>query len=227
MAPLLKGDKQKITLGWNIGASSYLSPSMSNRTKVGKIKRRIAMEVAAAGVLRAKPPRLWGVPADGDRSINVFAVLGTNYARESVAYQRSLLLSRLALRKSGNDLIGGRLPAPRFQRCLQQSRIVISAFGWGEVCYREFEATWAGAAFAMPDMSGIETWPDIYCKDETYIALPWNFDYLNEVLDQALSQPRMLRNMAEAAQERLVGIRDDSTLENFALRFAKICNAFA
>jgi len=225
MAPLLEDDRRKFILGWNIGTSSYLSPSMSNRTKLGKIKRRIAMEVAATGVLRAKPPRLRGVPPDCDRPIDVFAVLGTNYSRESVAYHRSLLLSRLALRKSGNDLIGGRLPARRFQRCLQQSKIVVSAFGWGEVCYREFEATWAGAAFAMPDMSGIETWPDIYCKDETYIALPWHFDNLNEVLDRALSQPRMLRNMAEAAQKRLVGIRDDSTLEDFALRFARICGA--
>jgi len=225
MAPLLRDDKQKITLGWNIGASSYLSPSRRNRTQFGKVKRRIAIEATAVGFLRRKPPALWGVSPDCQRPTDIFAVLGTNYDRESVAYQRCLLLSQLGLRESQNDFIGGWLSAPQFQRYLQQSKIVVSAFGWGEVCYREFEATWAGAAFAMPDMSGITTWPDIYCENETYIPLPWHFDNVNEILDDALANPTMLRNIAKAAQERLVGIRDASTLKEFALRFTNMCQA--
>ena len=98
------------------------------------------------------------------RPNDIFAVLGTNYARASVSFQRELLLSKLNEKVRDGSIIGGRLSPVEFRRQMTRSKLVISAFGWGEVCFREFEATWAGAAFAMPDMSIIETWPNIYTQ---------------------------------------------------------------
>ena len=90
-------------------------------------------------------------------------------------------------------------PEPvEFHRQMTRSKLVISAFGWGEVCLESLRRS-AGAAFAMPDISIIETWPNIY--RETYIALPWDFETVNEILDDALMRPQDLVAMADTAQQ--------------------------
>ena len=41
-------------------------------------------------------------------------------------------------------------------------------FGWGEICYREFESVINGCPFMMPNMSHIKTYPNIYKIGSTY-----------------------------------------------------------
>jgi hypothetical protein len=62
----------------------------------------------------------------------------------------------------------------------------VSPYGWGEVCYWDFEAIICGSLLIKPDMSHITTWPNIYKKDETYIPLQWNMSDLEETLNRTL-----------------------------------------
>ena len=226
MTPLLQSDYSKLCLGWNIGTSSSLARSPSEYRFLGKLKRRISLEMnAMVGQTRQLPVGLSTMSPHHARPNDIFAVLGTNYARASVSFQRELLLSKLNEKVRDGSIIGGRLSPVEFRRQMTRSKLVISAFGWGEVCFREFEATWAGAAFAMPDMSIIETWPNIYTPGETYIALPWDLGSVNEILDDALMRPQDLVAMAETAQRRLLAMRKREQLEIFAKKFRQICEA--
>lgn len=216
MHPLERQDEHKLALGWNIGVCSRLKPSRLAGTLFAKVTRRLMSELNAANLYSPNVSNLQAVSATLPRPLDIMAVLGTSYRRETVSFHRKKLLEHLSPFSRYNGVVGGRLSQSEFNRHLRKSKLVISGFGWGEVCYREFEATWIGAAFAMPDMSGIETWPNIYESGKTYIPFAWDFTDLHEKIDSALSQPEHLRALTANAQQRLVSLRSVQGLENFA-----------
>lgn len=66
---------------------------------------------------------------------------------------------------------------------LARSKICFSPFGYGEVCWRDYEAALYGALLIKPDMSHLQTNPDIFTENETYVPLSWDFSDLQEVVD--------------------------------------------
>jgi len=86
-----------------------------------------------------------------------------------------------------------------YLRELAQSRICFSPFGYGEVCWRDFEAVYSGALLVKPDMSHVETAPDLFIADETYVPLRWDFDDLSQVVTDILAdEPRRRRIVTNA-----------------------------
>jgi hypothetical protein len=67
-----------------------------------------------------------------------------------------------------------------YYRELNNSKICISPFGYGEICWRDFEAILCGSLLIKPDMSHIETNPDIFRPFETYVPVRWDFSDLQE-----------------------------------------------
>lgn len=63
---------------------------------------------------------------------------------------------------------------PRFMVEMQRSKLGFSPFGYGEVCWRDYESVMAGAVLLKPDMSHTETAPDIFVPWETYVPLRWD-----------------------------------------------------
>ena len=57
---------------------------------------------------------------------------------------------------------------------------LLSPFGWGEICYRDFEAAIGGSMLIKPDMSHLSTWPNIYASD-MYKSLKWDFSDLDNL----------------------------------------------
>jgi hypothetical protein len=80
---------------------------------------------------------------------------------------------------------------------------VLSPFGWGEVCFRDFEAILHGAALAKPSMDHVETWPDVYRPGETFVALRWDAKDLTDACETLLSSPSERRRLAANAVEAL------------------------
>jgi hypothetical protein len=68
----------------------------------------------------------------------------------------------------------------RYMQELQSAKVCFSPFGYGEVCWRDYEAVMCGALLVKPDMSHVETDPDIYRPFETYIPVRWDFSDLEE-----------------------------------------------
>jgi hypothetical protein len=63
---------------------------------------------------------------------------------------------------------------------LINSKLCISPFGYGEVCWRDFEAILAGSLLIKPDMSHLVTKPNIYIPYETYVPINWDYSDLEE-----------------------------------------------
>lgn len=84
---------------------------------------------------------------------------------------------------------------------LKSSRAVVSPFGWGEVCFRDFEAFAFGAVLLKPSMAHIETFPDWFVPDETYVEIDWDFKNFNEVLDGIRDKSADYFDIARRGQE--------------------------
>lgn len=105
---------------------------------------------------------------------------------------------------------------------LRQSKACFSPFGYGEVCWRDFEAVAAGAVLVKPDMSHIETNPDIYRPFETYVPVRWDLADLGERVRAILGDPMEARRITERA---FAAVRDHlrgTALTDLAKRLAGI-----
>ena len=73
-----------------------------------------------------------------------------------------------------------RVPVAEYYREMTSSKICISPFGFGEICWRDFEAVLCGCLLIKPDMGHVETNPDIFKPYETYVPVKWDFSDLAE-----------------------------------------------
>lgn len=138
------------------------------------------------------------LPPEGPRPIDLharLAVAGTGWYShmrgECVAAMEPL--RDLALRT------GTGIGHMAYLRELEQTKICFSPFGYGEVCWRDFEAVLKGAVLLKPDMSHIETDPDIFRPWETYAPLRWDMTDLEPVVRSLLADAPQRRRLAETA----------------------------
>ena len=57
----------------------------------------------------------------------------------------------------------------------------------GELCFRDFECMQFGTIIIKPSMSMVETIPNIYEDNKTYIACKYDWSDLNDKVDYVLS----------------------------------------
>ena len=68
----------------------------------------------------------------------------------------------------------GRVKRVKFFAEMKRSKICFSPFGYGEVCWRDYEAFATGALLLKPDMGHLTVAPDVFIPDETYVSLRWD-----------------------------------------------------
>lgn len=105
-----------------------------------------------------------------------------------------------------------RRPWEEYVQELCSAKACISPFGYGEVCFRDFEAVLAGAVLIKPDMSHLETRPDIYRPWETYAPVKWDWSDLPEVVDRVLGDPEAGCVLASRARTVLEEFLDQHTV---------------
>lgn len=117
---------------------------------------------------------------------------------ESIAYQRKLF-SQLLQENSAS--LTGIVSASQYLQELTNSFVTLSPFGYGEVCFRDFEAIMNGSLLLKPDMSHMKSFPDIYIPYETYIPLSWDGTDLLDKIDDILCRPQAYFKVVERARE--------------------------
>ena len=80
----------------------------------------------------------------------------------------------------------------------QNSKAILSPFGWGEICGRDFEAIVYGATMIKQSMEHCTTYPNVYQPMETYVPLKWDFSDFEEVIMKSSSEN--YRKIAQNAQ---------------------------
>lgn len=198
----------KLGVSWNSGLADYswLGPA-----------RMAAYRYLPLGALLRSPGTL-GAP-DRSRPIDVSCRMSIQYPRATVAYQRRELMARLA-RTVG---VGTKLGRRRYLREMTRSKVVVSPFGWGEITLKDFEAVLCGAVLLKPDMSHMETYPDLFRDGETIATHSWDLADLEESVARLLASPEERLRLATAAQERYAfHLIDEVGHADLAARFHRI-----
>lgn len=97
----------------------------------------------------------------------------------------------------------GRLSNPQYLAELRNSKMCFSPFGYGEVCWRDFEAMSTGALLIKPDMSHLRLANDFFRAYETYVPLAWDLHDLAEKIDYYVQHPKERKTIARNAVELL------------------------
>jgi len=138
------------------------------------------------------------LPPDRERHIDVHARMAV---RGSPWYERMRLecINAVARVPGIKVAYGERQEHELYLRELRTSKICFSPFGYGEVCWRDFESIMCGAVLLKPDMSHIETRPDIFLPGETYVPVRWDLSDLEERIRELLADPDRQRRIASRA----------------------------
>jgi hypothetical protein len=97
----------------------------------------------------------------------------------------------------------GRIPRDEYVRELFRSKMCFSPFGYGEVCWRDFEAIFAGSLLLKPDMSHLDCYPEAFLPYETYIPLAWDLHDFEEKIEYYLHHADEREAIARRAFELL------------------------
>ncbi len=197
----------KIKVSWNYGLANY-----------GFVGRRIAGLYAKLPFkFFLNSPQFFQKP-EKLRSNDVFCRISTNYSRETVAFHRLLLKKKL---EENFDI--GKVSIYKYIQEIKNSKIVISPFGWGEFSLRDFETFISGGILIKPDMEHLETYPNFYIPNETFIPFKWDFSDINEIIHDTISNYKYRIDIAKNAQEKYrFHLNSIDARKEFSMRFYKI-----
>lgn len=174
----------KLRVSWHSGLADY--------SLLGPLRMALYQRLRWPALL-AYPRSL--TPAERPRTVPVQMRMGVAYDRASVAFQRLEVRRRLARYSDGRKL--GRLA---YWRELQDAQLVISPFGLGEITLKDYEVLLTGGCLVKPDMSHLETWPDLFRGGESCAVFRWDCDDLESVVDQLLTDPARRLSLARTGQ---------------------------
>jgi hypothetical protein len=97
----------------------------------------------------------------------------------------------------------GRVARDQYFKELFDSKLCFSPFGYGEVCWRDFEAIFTGSLLLKPDMSHLDCYPEVFLPFETYVPLAWDLSDFDEKVGYYLTRPAEREAIANNAFERL------------------------
>jgi glycosyltransferase involved in cell wall biosynthesis len=109
-----------------------------------------------------------------------------------------------------------RVPQDQYYEEMRRSRICVSPLGYGELCWRDFEAILCGCLLVKPDMSHLRTHPNIFIPGETYAPVRWDHSDLAETCIHYLEhEPERTRIAANAYRVLADYYRQDGFVATF------------
>ena len=135
-------------------------------------------------------------PSRKDRDVDISCRLSRTHSRNTARFQRNWVVESL---RTKYGVPTDRISKSAYWKEMQNSKVLIAPFGWGEITLRDFQAIINGSALFKPDMSHLDTWPPLYVDGQTYASHAWDMNDLAEKLDHLLSG-RTYATIAENAQ---------------------------
>ena len=119
---------------------------------------------------------------------------------DKVSEQRNITL-RLLKKLNMKIATGPSISKDKYWHELRNSKISISPYGWGEICYRDFESFISGSLLIKPSMEHLNTYPNIFKANETYIPVSWDLKDLPEKLEHLIDNYYEYREIAQNGQD--------------------------
>lgn len=208
-APVPTEQISKLAIYWNLGLIDWRIQG------VRRLRRTLGILLPNPTYqMNSIPPQL------SCRSIDI-SYRVSKRQQEIVDFHRERVWQELTALADHRDVRHtGKIPYRAYLQEMRQAKIAPSPFGWGEICYRDFEGFAAGALVVKPDMSHLETFPHYFEADQTYVPHRWDFTDLRAKLEHILDHPDLHENIAENGQKRFLESLKDAT--GFAQHFAHL-----
>ncbi len=175
----------KLMLNWNVISARYLTRRARRRTVPLEALAERPIDIHYRVGL--EPPEAWGKHYNAHR-------LQIHHALEKLP--DTIPSVNVAGKRKG-------ITPQQFREELSNSKVSIGPFGWGEVCDRDFEIVLRGVGLMKPDMSHLETDPDIYVPWKTYFPFAWTGEDVVEVCEKVLREPELIVSSIEATNRVL------------------------
>mgnify|MGYP001394389123 CR=1 FL=1 len=212
-------DLKKLKLAWNIGIGAFpiaRNNLLNNQyTKVRKLTTGLSALPSIAPVRFTIRQYIDAMRNELEKEIdiklkktNISGRFESSMYRNSIGYQRVLMQDKI---KNKNNFLTGKVDRWRFTQESFSSLGMLSPFGWGEICYRDFEATIGGAVLIKPDMSHLKTWPNIF-TNKAYIPLSWDlneldrFDFNDLIVDTVYEARKIYLDALNTMDERAINM---------------------
>ena len=154
-------------------------------------------------------------PVNNNKTIDMCAIYSANHNySEEHKFRNDLFYTKhrdgawsiLNDMKNKYDVRTSKLPFKEYIRVLHNSKLSLSPFGMGEICFRDFECMQWGTLIVKPNMNMIRTTPNIYIEDETYISVKPDWSDLEEktkkVLGNFTHYSYIVNNLREKFKEQ-------------------------
>jgi hypothetical protein len=182
---------KKIKLAWNIGFGYY--PLSKTRNKMAKLLYRYFGGITL-GLIPKTDYFKKGIPNPQIEKCQArFAYKGY---RPSIGYQRKIFLEEI---NNNPIFLKGKIPLKAYNQEVKNVQALISPFGWGEVCFRDFEAVLNGALLVKPNMDHLNTYPNIFQENKTYLPINWDGSDLVETVETIFSNKSLLNEIRQNA----------------------------
>jgi hypothetical protein len=168
---------EKVSLGWNLSQGDRIR-GLLERQSSGALGYAKDIDVVCRVGL---PPGAW-----------------TNPLRMGTAPHLQALEEEYRVSPPGSQV-----SQEQYDDELRRSRICVSPFGYGEICWRDFEAVLCGSLLVKPNVDHLRTEPDIFIANETYVPVKWDFSDLEKTLRTYLEEPREADRIRKNALDRL------------------------
>jgi len=115
----------------------------------------------------------------------------------------------------------GRLSNREYFKIQNNSKISFSPFGWGELGARDYEIILGGSLLVKPRMDHMQTWPNIFIPNKTYVPLEWDFSNLEEIFETYPKNHKLRNRIISYSQEVYKESISDNGMEKFCYWFIK------
>lgn len=112
-----------------------------------------------------------------------------------------------------------RVSSEIYQHEIRDTKSIISPFGWGEICFRDFEAFQFHAVLIKPSLDHLDTWPPFFIENETYLPIDWNLDGLYSAIDRVKTNQCI--DIANNGYDLYHYYRSNRAKEEFSQHFVK------
>lgn len=176
----------KLKVGWNSGLADYslYGPYYMMCYKKFPIRRLLSYPA------RFTKPTV-------KRINDLSCRMGTYYDRDSISWQRCQIQKKLQ-----SFILTNKLSRWGYYRELRTSKLVISPFGLGEITLKDFEVFLTGALLIKPDMSHMQTWPNLFQDNKTMLSFNWNLNNIQQRIEESISNYKELIDVAQYGQSR-------------------------
>ncbi len=107
-----------------------------------------------------------------------------------------------------------KIPESEYFEELKKSKILVSPFGWGAVCPKDFEAMIFECLLIKPSMDHLEMEPNVFIPFETYVPVKWDLSDLNEKIEYYLQHPEERQRIIQNAKKQYLKLNNVNTFEH-------------